>query len=93
MLAGLGSLATHVAVNPQVADDSAPLGKDAPPLVVIVPLTGVGLLATLAKQMREEVPCDPFIDNAANVVPVVQSIVVVAVPTAALMFLVADHNL
>ena len=59
MLDGLGSDAPQVAENPQVAKDCALLGKEAEPVVVIVPDTGAGLLGTRAKQIRALAPADP----------------------------------
>ncbi len=89
MLDGLGSLAPHVAENPQVESDWALLGNDADPVVVMFPVIGTGgfgVPATRAKQMRALEPDGPVLPAypAAMMLAVVQLIVVVVAALASI---------
>lgn len=68
MLDGFGSLAPHVAANPQTDNDCPLDGNELEPVVVMFPETGEGLLGTRAKQMRDDAPAVP--DPVGPVVPV-----------------------
>ena len=66
MLDGFGSDATHVAANPHIDVDCALDGNDALPTVVMLPLTGAGLLGTRAKHSLAEVPLVPAVPVGPN---------------------------
>ena len=65
MLLGLGSLADHDTLRPEVAFDCVEDGRLSP-LTVTKPLTGVGLPAMREYAVRAEAPCAPVLPGAPD---------------------------